>query len=145
MLNCKLYITAHTAAEGGRKLIIWACWMQSVVHLSWTPATSPCHCTLGTQRDVTGKNEVCSHLLINIALPLLPDHWGHLGLIKNVLNQSRRWRPGASGFDWCGRNCCIRQTRVRFVLISGSGWSICAIDGESHWTLESRSEEGFLS
>lgn len=38
------------------------------------PSTSPCHCSLGTQRDVTRKNEVRSHLLINIALPLLSEH-----------------------------------------------------------------------
>lgn len=41
MLNCKLYITVHTVAEGGRKLIIWVCWMQSVVHLIWTPPPLP--------------------------------------------------------------------------------------------------------
>lgn len=74
MLNCKLYITVHTVAEGGRKLIIRVCWMQSVVHLVQTPSTSPCHRSLGTQRDVTRKNEVRSHLLINIALALLSDH-----------------------------------------------------------------------
>lgn len=38
------------------------------------PSTSPYHWALGSQRDVTRKNEVRSHLLINIALPLLSDH-----------------------------------------------------------------------
>lgn len=68
-------------------------------NLIWTPTppppttSTPRHRTLGTWRHVTRKNEVCSHLLINIALLLLSDHRRHLGLIKNVLNQSRRQRP----------------------------------------------------
>lgn len=39
MLNCKLYITVHAVAKGGRKLIISLCWMQGVGALHLDCAT----------------------------------------------------------------------------------------------------------
>lgn len=75
MLNCELYIMVHIVAKGGRKLIISVCWMQGWVHLIWTPLPLLlCHGTPGTKLNVTRKNGVHSHLLINVALSLLLYH-----------------------------------------------------------------------
>lgn len=74
MLNCKLYITVHTVAKGGKETHYFGLLDAGLGAPHLDPTTSPCHRTPGTKLNLTRKNGVRSHLLINIALPLLLYH-----------------------------------------------------------------------
>lgn len=67
-------ISVHTVAKRGEETHYFSLLDAGpgAPHLDST--SPPCRCTPGTKRNVTRKNGLCSHLLINIALPLLLYH-----------------------------------------------------------------------